>query len=217
MAVQKIVTGNHLAEIAPLLENSGLFRDVIYNSSANTVTCYGADGKTRFYVKTGATDGNAYAEMHFHVSETDLFKNTGTVANTRALTVECVYTCAKGIVLQCVRGAVLLTKNNRGENLYVVTDWTAADRDTALRSLRVYSYGDRTVGGFPVNLVTDYNLRSGATVFVPFVSEPADSGEPCYAPDAFLTPFYQFTDSGAMTADGCAYLNFAGCWAIADE
>ena len=217
MAVQKFVTGNSASQIAPLLENSGLFTEVVHDSVYNTVTCYGTDGKKRFYVKTGSTDGNAYAEMHFHVSESDLFKNAGTIANTRALAVECVYTCSKGIVLQCARGAVLLTKNNRGENLYVVTDWTAADRDTALRSLRVYSYGDRTVGGFPVNLLTDYNLRNGTTVFVPFVSEPADSGNPCYAPDAFFTPFYQFTDSGAMTADGTVYLNFAGCWAIADE
>ena len=216
MAIRKVVTGNRAAEIAPLLEESGLFHAVTLNETGNTVSCRGADGKLRFVLKTSGYEGIPIGECTFYISGQSSFRNSDTVATQNALSVQCVYLCSRGVILDCTKGAVLLTKNNRGELLFAVSDWAAVTKEEALGRLRVYSYGDCVRSSYPVNLQTGYNQRDSAVVFVPLVSEPADDSQPVYAPDAYFTPVYQYAESGRLNADERQYLAYAGCWAIED-
>lgn len=216
MPIRKVITGNRAAEIAPLLEESGLFHAVALNGAGDTVSCRGADGKLRFVLKTSAYEGSALADCTFYVSENSSFRNNLSTATQHALAVNCVYLCSSGVILDCEKGAVLLTKNNLGELLYVVSDWTAATKAAALCSLRVYSWGDYVRNSYPVNLQTAYNQRDGAVVFVPFVSAPADDAQPVYASHAYFTPVYQYAESGRLSAEERQYLAYAGCWAIED-
>ena len=216
MPIRKIITGNNAAEIAPLLEESGLFHAVELNDAGNTVSCRGADGKLRFVLKTSVYEGNTTGDCTFYVSENSSFRNNSSISTQHALAVICVYTCSRGVILDCEKGAVLLTKNNLGELLYAVSDWTAATKAEALCGLRVYSWGDCVRNSYPVNLQTAYNQRDGAVVFVPFVSAPADDAQPVYAVNAYFTPVYQFAESGRLNAEERQFLAYAGCWAIED-
>ena len=216
MAICKHQTGNNAAAIAQVLEQCGLFHAVSLNETGNTVSCRGADGELRFTLKTSSYEGTPAAECSFYVSAESRFINSGSLAVGRALAVQNIYTCSRGVILDCVKGAVLLTKNNRGELLYAVTDWSAADKAAALRSMRVYSYGDTVRSSYPLNLSAAYNQRDSATAFVPFVSDPADSTHLTFAPHAYHTPYYQYSDSGTLTFDTRRFLTFAGCWAIED-
>ena len=111
MPIRKIITGNNAAEIAPLLEESGLFHAVELNDAGNTVSCRGADGKLRFVLKTSVYEGNTTGDCTFYVSENSSFRNNSSISTQHALAVICVYTCSRGVILDCEKGAVLLTKN----------------------------------------------------------------------------------------------------------
>ena len=217
MAIRIEHTGNNAQQIGALLDESGLFHEVSYDDSTQTVSCFGADGKLRFTLKTLYSDNREQAQFHFYISENSSFSSGISVLAGSAMAVDTVYLCRRGVILSCNRNAILLTKNNLGENLYAVGNENASTLSEALRSMRVYAYGDRVRSSYPANLSTGYNQRDGETVFVPFLSDPADSAELSFTPHAFFLPYYQFDNSGAMHSDTHRYLNYAGCWAIEDS
>ena len=217
MAVRIISTGNSAEQIAPLLEASGLFHAVSYDSSSSNVTCLGADGNPRFSLRTLLNAGSEQAVAKFYISSTSYITDSSSLAATAAMAVEQVLTCRHGVILSCVKSAVLLTKNNLGENLYVISSTAAQSRAEAVRNLRVYSYGDQVRNSYPVNLACTAYQRDGAALLVPFVSDSGSSDQPSYAPHAFFMPVYQYGDSGTLISDARRYLTYAGCWAVSDD
>ena len=217
MAIRIEHTGNNAEQIAVLLRESGLFHEVSYDSSTQTADCFGADGNLRYRLRTMLLEGRQAAQHSFRISESSGFTAGITSLYGPVMAVDTVYVCRRGVILACNRNAVLLTKNNLGENLYAVGSESAASTAEALRSMRVYAYGDMVRSTYPVNLYTGYNQRDGETVFVPFVSDPGSSEVLSYTQHAFFLPFYQFDTSGAMHSDTHRYLNFAGCWAVSDD
>lgn len=217
MAIQVYTVGNDLAQIVPVLENSGLFHAVSYDSADHVLICRGADGNPRLRIEAGFALSAQTALFRIYVSAGSSYANSGSVATVQMFAVNRLYACRNGVIFDCVSGAVLVTKNQAGEILTVMTDWqqnTAAD---AFRNLRVHSYGDVASGNYPVNLVLTPVQRENATLFVPFVSESADPVQAAFSPDAFCTPVCQFTENGAVTVDGRTYLVYRGCFAIADD
>lgn len=210
-------TGNNAEQIAELISGSGLFHEVSYDSSTQTIDCFGADGKLRYRLRTMLSEGRQAAVHTFRISENSGFSCGVTTLYGPVMAVDTVYLCSRGVIIQCNRNAVLLTKNNLGEILYAVGSESASSLTDALRSLRVYAYGDMVRSTYPVNLYTGYNQRDSETVFVPFFSDTGGSELLSYTPHAFFLPFYQFDSSGAMHSDTHRYLTFAGCWAVSDD
>ncbi len=217
MAIRIEQTGNNAEQIAELLRESGLFHEVSFDSSTQTADCFGADGKLRFRLHTLYSDNREQAQMTFRISEGSAYSCGLTTLTGNSMAVETVYLCRRGVILSCINSAVLLTKNNLGENLFVVGNESAGSKADALRSLRVYAYGDSVRNSYPVNLIAGYNQRDGETVFVPFASAPGSSETLSYTPHAFFLPYYQFDISGAIRSDTHRYLTFAGCWAVSDD
>ena len=217
MAIRIEHTGNNAERIAELLRESGLFHEVSYDSSTRTADCFGADGKLRFRLRSLYGDDREQTQMTFRISETSGFSLGLTVLTGNTMAVNTVYLCRRGVILQCNKSAVLLTKNNLGENLYVAGSEASPSLHDAVCSLRVYAYGDRVRNSYPVNLYTGYNQRDAETVFVPFFSDTGGSELLSYTQYAFFLPYYQFDSSGAMRSDTRRYLTFAGCWAVSDD
>ena len=217
MAIQVYTVGNDLAQMLPVLENSGLFHAVSYDSAEHVLICRGADGNPRLRIETGYALSAQNALFRIYVGAGSSYANTGSVATVQMFAVNRLYACRNGMIFDCVSGAVLVTKNQAGEILTVMTDWQQNSAADAFRNLRVHSYGGVPSGSYPVNLVLTPVQRENATLFVPFVSESADPVQAAYSPDAFCTPICQFTENGAVTVDGRTYLVYRGCFAIADD
>ena len=217
MAIRIVQTGNNAEQIAALLNESGLFHEVTCNAGSGTVQCFGADGNLRFGLHAFYAAGQEQAELTFRISDTSEIRCGISEVNAATMAVEAVCFCRRGVILSCRKSAVLLTKNNLGENMYVIGSEGEASQQNAVRSLRVYAFGDRVRSTYPVNLSAAYNQRDASTVFVPFVTDPGSSAVQSYAPHAFFLPFYQYGTTGEMVSDTHRYLNFAGCWAISDE
>ena len=217
MAIRVYTVGNDLAQVVPVLENAGLFHAVSYDGAEQVLICRGADGNPRLRIETGYSFGAPNALFRIYVSAGSSYANTGSVATVQMFAINRIYECRFGLIFDCASGAVLVTKNQAGEILTVMTDWQQETAADAFRNLRVHSYGDVASGNYPVNLMLTPVQRENATLFVPFVSESADPVQAAFSPDAFCTPVCQFTENGAVTVDGRNYLVYRGLFAIGDN
>lgn len=205
MAKYTYINGS-LSALADILEESGYFDTVTYDSVNDVLEC-SIDGNTVFRYAMGT-----YGYVIYVCGIIASFQSA-IGASTYRLTYypNYVYECTGGISIVCGYGRIVITKNQRDETTVIFnTGRSSSSTNEAMATIGAIAYTDSsTFENYKVNTNT-----SSQTLLIPICSCAAFDTE-SYTTTVLIAAYKQFTTVGFLTYNNKRYF-FDGYFATED-
>lgn len=219
MAKYTYING-HMSDLADILDESGYFDTVTYDSVNNILEC-SIDGNTVFWYKGRANYDSSGSAISINTAYNikvygvtpSFVSDVGSSSSNPVWTYfpSQVYECSGGIAIVCSYGRIVITKNQRGETTVIFNTGTSmSSTNEAMATIGAIAYTDAsTFANYKMNT----NISS-QTLLVPICSCAAFDTE-SYTTTALLSAYKQFTTIGFLTYNNKRYF-FDGYFATED-
>ena len=202
MATYTYINGN-LETLAGILDDSGYFDTVTYDSETKAITCsIGAQTVLSWYKPSTIFNISVHGSVSSYTSNITSSGNANVYGPIDA------YQCSGGLAIVCGSSRVVITKHQRGETTVIFG--AGSSTSAAMASIGAISCTD--TGTF-ANYTTNSYISSH-TLLIPICSCAAFDTE-SYTTTVLLSAYKQFTTVGFLTYNNKRYF-FDGYFATED-